>query len=86
VHYIEFNNKDNYHDTKHGNAVEKLRVIGDITDKNTGTTIEFYPDFTIMEKYPFDHEIIASRLQQLAYLNKGIRILFVDQILGTKDE
>jgi DNA gyrase subunit B len=61
-------------------------VIGPVTEKKTGTTIEFYPDFTIMEKNPFDHAIIAGRLQQLAYLNKGIKIVFNDQLLGTKDE
>jgi DNA gyrase/topoisomerase IV subunit B len=39
-----------------------------------------------MEKNAFDHTIIAGRLQQLAYLNKGIKIVFHDQILNTKDE
>jgi DNA gyrase/topoisomerase IV subunit B len=39
-----------------------------------------------MEKNPFDHSIIAGRLQQLAYLNKGIKIIFHDQIQNTKDE
>jgi DNA gyrase subunit B len=83
---MQFDNKDNYHDTKNGHQLEKLHVIGDITDKKTGTTIEFYPDFTIMEKFPFDHDIIASRLQQLAYLNKGVKVIFIDQLMNTKDE
>jgi DNA gyrase subunit B len=39
-----------------------------------------------MEKNAFDHNIIADRLQQLAYLNKGIKIIFNDQLLNTKDE
>jgi DNA gyrase subunit B len=57
-----------------------------VTDKRTGTTIEFLPDFTIMERFNFDHSIIANRLQQLAYLNKGVKIVFNDQMLNTKDE
>lgn len=57
-----------------------------MTDKKTGTRIEFYPDFTIMEKFAFDHEIIAHRLQQLAYLNKGLKIIFDDQVMETKTE
>jgi DNA gyrase subunit B len=51
-----------------------------------GTVIEFYPDFSIMEQSPFDHNIIGARLQQLAYLNKGINITFIDQQMNTKDE
>jgi DNA gyrase/topoisomerase IV subunit B len=39
-----------------------------------------------MEKFPFDHQTIADRLQQLAYLNKGVRIIFDDKLQGTKDE
>jgi DNA gyrase subunit B len=63
-----------------------LTIIGSVGEKKTGTTIEFYPDFSIMEKFPFDHDIIAGRLQQLAYLNKGVRIIFDDQASGIKDE
>lgn len=86
VHYIEFDNKDKYHDTKNGHEVKPLSIIGDVTDKKTGTQIEFYPDFSIMEKFSFDHDIIAHRLQQLAYLNKGLKIIFDDQIMETKTE
>ncbi|MDR3257401.1 MAG: DNA topoisomerase (ATP-hydrolyzing) subunit B [Mycoplasmataceae bacterium] len=86
VHYIEFDNKDKYHDTKNGHAIKPLTIIGSVGEKKTGTTIEFYPDFSIMEKFPFDHDIIAGRLQQLAYLNKGVRIIFDDQASGIKDE
>jgi DNA gyrase subunit B len=86
IHYIEFDNKDKYHDPNDGHTIKPLKVIGPITDKKTGTTIEFFPDFTIMEKNPFDHATIADRLQQLAYLNKGIKIIFNDQIANTKDE
>jgi DNA gyrase subunit B len=86
IHFIEFNNKDKYHDTKNGSKVKPLTIIGDVTDKKTGTTIEFFPDFSIMETFPFDHTIIAARLQQLAYLNKGLKIIFIDQIQNSKNE
>jgi DNA gyrase subunit B len=86
IYYIEFDNKDKYHDTINGHEVKPLKAIGATTDKQTGTTIEFYPDFTIMENFPFDHSIIAGRLQQLAYLNKGIKIIFDDKMSNIKDE
>lgn len=59
-------------------------VIGDLVnegkcDKEHGTKVEFVPDFTVMEKSDYKQMVIASRLQQLAFLNKGIQIDFVDE-------
>jgi DNA gyrase subunit B len=68
-----------------GITVAPLKEIG-TSEKAHGTVVEFYPDFSIMEQAPFDHNIIAARLQQLAYLNKSIRIIFIDQQMNTKDE
>jgi DNA gyrase/topoisomerase IV subunit B len=39
-----------------------------------------------MENSPFEHDIIAARLQQLAYLNKGTKIIFIDEQMNTKDD
>jgi DNA gyrase/topoisomerase IV subunit B len=39
-----------------------------------------------MEKFPFEHDTIAHRLQQLAYLNKGVKIIFIDNQSNMKDE
>lgn len=51
IHYMEFDNKDIYHDTKSGHPVKPLQEIQDNSSSTTsGTTIEFFPDFTIMEK------------------------------------
>jgi DNA gyrase/topoisomerase IV subunit B len=38
-----------------------------------------------MEESPFQHEILANRLQQLAYLNKGIKIVFKDEQQNSTD-
>ncbi|MDR2636234.1 MAG: DNA gyrase subunit B, partial [Mycoplasmataceae bacterium] len=88
VHYMEFDNEDIYHDPDNGHAIEPLKSIGKIPagEKEQGTTIEFYPDYNIMEKSDWDHEIILARLKQLAYLNKGIKIVFIDEILGSTEE
>jgi DNA gyrase subunit B len=55
-------------------------------EKQHGTVVEFYPDFTIMEQAPFDAAVIAARLQQLAYLNKGIKIVFINKQDDTTQE
>ena len=42
--------------------------------KNTGTKTSFYPDEKIFPEIQFSYEILASRLRELAFLNKGLRI------------
>ncbi len=70
-HYIEF--KDG------GHPLDELKIINENAEIEKGTIIEFFPDFTIMEKADFDPIKIVDRLKQLAYLNKGIKINFVDE-------
>lgn len=70
-HYIEFRDG--------GKPLHDLKIINEKASKKHGTTIEFYPDYTIMEKAEFDQTTIIDRLKQLAYLNKGIKINFVDE-------
>jgi DNA gyrase subunit B len=45
----------------------------------TGTTITFWPNHDIFETVDFDYETLRVRLQQMAFLNKGLRIEFADQ-------
>lgn len=54
-----------------------VREIG-ISDE-TGTTIHFKPDDTIFKELVYNREILASRLRELAYLNKQVSILLIDQ-------
>ncbi|MDE5553118.1 MAG: DNA topoisomerase (ATP-hydrolyzing) subunit B [Malacoplasma sp.] len=70
-HYIEFRNG--------GKPVGDLKVTNSSAKIKNGTVIEFFPDFSIMEKADFDSDIIVDRLKQLAYLNKGIKINFFDK-------
>ncbi|NLN84115.1 MAG: DNA topoisomerase (ATP-hydrolyzing) subunit B [Firmicutes bacterium] len=69
VHQIRF---------EEGAAVDRLKVIGE-TDKR-GTLVSFKPDPTIFtETIKFDAEIVADRLKELAFLNKGLYIEFNDE-------
>ena len=46
---------------------------------STGTKTHFWPDGTIFETTIIDCEVIGNRLQQMAFLNKGLRIVFIDK-------
>ncbi|MCU1530607.1 MAG: gyrB [Arthrobacter sp.] len=45
----------------------------------TGTTQTFYPDPSIFESTEFDFETLRARFQQMAFLNKGLRITLTDE-------
>lgn len=61
-----------------GKTVSKLNVIG--KTKTTGTKITFKPDKTIFTKTTiFAYDILAKRLRELAFLNKGLLIKLIDK-------
>ncbi|MBW4094048.1 MAG: DNA topoisomerase (ATP-hydrolyzing) subunit B [Acidobacteria bacterium] len=64
-------------------------VKGQATDE-TGTTQTFYADPTIFESTDYDFETLRARLQQMAFLNKGLRITLTDErssaVADSKDE
>lgn len=45
----------------------------------TGTTITFWPDATIFDTVEFDYDTLRTRFQQMAFLNKGLRITLSDE-------
>ena len=55
----------------------ELIRLGDAED--TGTTQTFYPDAGIFESVEFDFETLRARFQQMAFLNKGLRITLTDE-------
>jgi len=60
-----------------GKPVTDVQVIGE-TDK-TGTIITFKPDPQIFYTTEFDYDILAARLRELAFLNKGVRLTITDK-------
>ncbi|WP_159624675.1 MULTISPECIES: DNA topoisomerase (ATP-hydrolyzing) subunit B [unclassified Actinomyces] len=60
-----------------GRPITEL-VRGEETEA-TGTTQTFYPDPRIFETVDFDYETLRRRFQQMAFLNKGLRITLTDE-------
>ncbi len=60
-----------------GAATSELKVVGE-TDR-TGTTIQFKPDGEIFTATEYRYEILAARLRELAFLNKGVNLDLTDR-------
>jgi len=60
-----------------GETVKQLWVSGKV--KGTGTIVRFKPDGTIFTETRFDYDILAGRLRELAFLNKGLTITLTDE-------
>ena len=60
-----------------GNKTSDLKEIG--TTDRTGTTVRFKPDAQIFETTIFEFDVLKTRLQELAFLNKGLRITLSDK-------
>ncbi|HES1041256.1 TPA: DNA topoisomerase (ATP-hydrolyzing) subunit B [Streptococcus pyogenes] len=76
IHYQEF---------KRGAVVADLEIIG--TTDVTGTTVHFTPDPEIFtETTQFDYSVLAKRIQELAFLNRGLKISITDKRSGMEQE
>jgi DNA gyrase subunit B len=60
-----------------GKPKNKLKVTG--KTRKTGTKITFHPDPTIFNGHKYNYEILAQRLRELAFLNKGLKITLADE-------
>ena len=67
-----------------GNALADLTKVG--TSEDHGTQVSFKPDTEIFEETEYDFEILANRLRELAFLNKGIKIILKDKREDEKEE
>ena len=63
-----------------GAPKEPLKIIGECDPNRTGTTVTFKPDPEIFtETTIFDYDVLKTRLEELAYLNKGLKIYLIDE-------
>ncbi len=67
-----------------GNTVSELAVVG--STRGTGTLVTFKPDATIFTELSFSFETLSARLRELAFLNRGLRIVLGDRREGREAE
>ena len=70
--------------TKQGKEQYLVKVDGDTNLR--GTEVIFYPDPEIFESLEYHYDILATRMRELSYLNKGLTINMSDERESAKDE
>ncbi len=71
-------------DYEKGNAKGDIKIIGSTVE--TGTIVTFFPDSEIFETIEFNFETLNSRLRELSFLNKGLKIILLDERNDKKNE
>ena len=69
-----------------GKTMYSLKVIGECDPEKTGTEVSFLPDDTIFEETVFDYEILQTRIREIAFLTRGLRITLRDKREGHEVE
>ncbi len=62
---------------QYGKPTSEVKITGETN--RTGTEITFEPDNSIFSTIDFNYEILAARLRELAFLNKGINLSIIDE-------
>ena len=71
-------------DFDHGKTKTKLHEIGKA--KHTGTTVTFWPDPDIFtETTVYDYDTLAARFREMAFLNRGLKIILTDERITDAD-
>ena len=66
-----------------GRPVDHLQRLGGTSKR--GTTVCFKPDSRVFEDVNFQGDLVRRRLRELAYLNGGVRFIFIDERVKDKD-
>ncbi len=74
---VERHGKRHHQEYHRGEPAGPLKVVGKAD--TTGTYVRFWPDPEIFEELGFQWDIVAHRLRELAFLNKGVNILLRDE-------
>ncbi|WP_251158753.1 DNA topoisomerase (ATP-hydrolyzing) subunit B [Caniella muris] len=60
-----------------GRTTGKMKVVGKA--KGTGTTVTFWPDDEIFETCVFNYDTLRDRMQEMAFLNRNLKIVLTDE-------
>ena len=81
---VNWNGKKYRQKFERGIPKSEVELVG--KTKETGTTISFIPDATIFDTLEFNYTTVKHRMRELAFLNKGIKIILEDKRNNIKDE
>lgn len=81
---VRRNGKEYMQKFERGNPITTLETVGDSNE--TGTSIHFKPDKEIFETIEFSFETLENRFREMAFLNKGIKIILEDKRIGKTKE
>ncbi|MGI8498780.1 MAG: DNA topoisomerase (ATP-hydrolyzing) subunit B [Gemmatimonadaceae bacterium] len=84
--WVKRDGKEHYMDFKRGDTITKLKVIGKAAARETGTVVWFKPDSTIFTDLIYKYDLLAGRLRELSFLNKGVTITLRDEREGQEKE
>lgn len=73
-----------FQEYQNGKPSDQVKEIGETEE--TGTKIQFLPNPEIFTETEFDYDILATRLRELSYLNKKLKIILEDQRTEKKQE
>lgn len=68
---------------REGKPQYDVREIG--TSNDTGTEVIFQPDASIFDTVEFRYEFLANRMKELSFLNKGVKLILVDERVKNED-
>jgi len=70
---------------KIGKPLYDVKVVGECEKKDTGTEVTFFPDETIFSTTKFEFSTLETRFREIAFLNKGVKIVLRDEISDKKE-
>ncbi len=82
--WIKRGGREHYMDFARGDTQTKLKVLGKVPPTETGTKVWFKPDPTIFTELHYEYSILATRLKELSFLNKGVTITLSDEREGSE--
>lgn len=82
--WVQRDGKIHYQEYKRGTPKKELKIIGNA--EKTGTKVKFLADANIFEEINYDYLTLSTRLKELAYLNQGLKIDFIDEKSGKEEK
>ena len=82
---VKRNGKIYQQEYKIGKPLYDVKVVGQCNEGETGTEVTFYPDDSIFSTTDFDFSVLAARLREIAFLNKGVKIVLEEEKTEKKE-